>query len=90
MLLKSFLQQHSVFSRVVTRRGKGAQFPERRITMGALNHCGGRRKVPTMSQVLSSIHTFASERPHIRTLGHQTCILPRAPSNLVTPLVVVQ
>ena len=25
------------------------------ITMGALNHCGGRHKVPTMSQILSSM-----------------------------------
>jgi len=30
--------------------------------------------------------TFASERPHVRTWGHQTCFLPRAPSNLVTHL----
>jgi len=30
--------------------GKGAQFPGRRVTMGAPNHCEGRRKVPTMSQ----------------------------------------
>jgi len=33
---------------------KGAQFPGRQITVRALNHCGRRRKVPTMSQVLSS------------------------------------
>jgi len=34
---------------------RGPQFPGRRITMGAPNHCGVRRKVPAMSQVLSSI-----------------------------------
>ena len=53
------------------------------------NGCGGRRKVPTMSQVLSSIQycTFTSERPQFRTWGCQTCFLPRAPSNLVTPLL---
>jgi len=31
--------------------------------------------------------TFASERPQVRTWGRQTCFLPRAPSNLVTPLL---
>jgi len=30
--------------------------------------------------------TFASERPLFRTWEHQTCFLPRAPSNLVTSL----
>jgi len=30
--------------------------------------------------------TFASERPQLRRWGHQTCFLPRAPSNLVTSL----
>jgi len=30
--------------------------------------------------------SFASERPQVRTLGHQIWFLPRAPSNLVTPL----
>jgi len=32
---------------------RGHNFPHR-ITIGAPNHCGGRRKVPRMSQVLSS------------------------------------
>jgi len=30
--------------------------------------------------------TFASERHEVQTWGRQTCFLPRAPSNLVTPL----
>jgi len=34
---------------------RGTQFTGRWITMGAPNDCGGSRKVPTMSQVLSSI-----------------------------------
>ena len=38
----------------------------------APNGCGGRRKVPVMSQVLSS--------------RRQACFFLRAPSNLVTPL----
>jgi len=32
------------------------------------------------------ISATASERPQIRTWGHQTSFLPRAPSNLVAPL----
>jgi len=31
--------------------------------------------------------TFASERHQVRTWGRQTCFLPQAPSNLVTPLL---
>ena len=30
--------------------------------------------------------TFASERLQVRTWGRQTCFLPQAPSNVVTPL----
>ena len=30
--------------------------------------------------------TFASERPQVRISGRQTCFMPRAPSNFVTPL----
>ena len=61
----------------------------------APNHCEWRRmtvgvpKVPTMSQVLSSINAFASERPKVQTWGCQTCFSPRAPSNLVTTLNVI-
>jgi len=56
-----------------------AQFPRRRIIMGA-------RKSP--SNVTSTFFNsrFASERPQIRTWGRQTCFLSRAPPNLVTPL----
>jgi len=50
----------------------------------SLRGCG---KVPTMSQVLQC-STFASEKPQVRTWGRQTCFLPRAPSNLVTPLSI--
>jgi len=32
--------------------------------------------------------TFVSERPQVRTWGRQTCFLPQAPSNLVTPLYI--
>ena len=33
---------------------------------------------------------FTSERPQVQTRGGQTCFLPRAPSNLVTPLKMKQ
>jgi len=69
--------------------GQGAQLPGRWITMMAPNDCGECRKVLTMSQELQC-STFASERPHVRTWGRQTCFLPRTPSNLVTPLTVIQ
>jgi len=49
-------------ARGVTRGERGAQFPGRRITMGAPNHCEGRRKVLAMSQVFSSIQYICSRR----------------------------
>jgi len=68
----------------------GEQFLGRRITLGAANDCGRRQKVLKMSKYLFQYSTFASERPQVRTWGHQTFFLPRAPSNLVTPLVVAK
>jgi len=68
---------------------RGAQFPGRRIAIGVPNHCKGRLKVPTMSQVAYFLQysASASERPHAGlTNGRQTCFFPRTPSNLVTPL----
>jgi len=55
--------------RSVTRGGK---FRPRRITMMAPHGCGGRRKVPTRSQV--------------RLWGRQTFFFPWDPSKHVTPL----
>jgi len=76
-------EYHGLLRSVVARSnqgrndgGQGARFP-------------GRRKVQTMSQVLQYT-TFASGRPQVRTCGRQTCFSPRAPSNLVTPLTVIQ
>ena len=74
---------HDLLGRVAARsnqgrndEGQGAQLP-------------GRRKVLTMSHELQC-STFASERPQVRTQGRQTCFLPRAPSNFVEPLTVIQ
>jgi len=59
---------------------------------GAPNHYGGRRitmgGAEKSRQYFLQYSTFASERHQVRTLGRQTCFLPQAPSNLVTPLVV--
>ena len=45
----------------------------------------GSRRVPTITQVLFLYSTFASERRQGRTWGRQTCLVPRMPSNSVTP-----
>jgi len=51
----------------------------------------GRRKAPTMSQELQcSRPTFDSERPRVWKWGRQTSNVPRAPTNLVTSLTVIQ
>jgi len=55
----------------------------------APNHCGGRRKVPTTSQVLSSIQYICFRKTSGWNMGRQTCFLPRAPSSLVTPLCLL-
>ena len=60
----------------VTKGARGAQFHWCRIAMGTLNDCGVCRKVPTMSQVLSSILCICFQRPQVRTCGCQTCFLP--------------
>jgi len=70
----------------------GAQFPGRRVTMGAPNHCSGRRMavggiVPRpeiLAEKSQYYHkyflqytTFASERPQFRTWGrHQPRYAP--------------
>jgi len=51
--LNAFMSETGkVFANVQERNegGKGAQFTWRRITMGAPNGCGGRRKLPRMSK----------------------------------------
>jgi len=69
---------------------KGAQFPGPRINKGALNHCGGRHKSQQCHRYFLQYSAFASERSQVRTWGGQTCLLPRAPSNLVKPLLLRQ
>jgi len=76
--------------------GKGSAIPREPSHYGgakslreARNGCGGLRKVPTMSQVLSSIQYICFLKSSALNTGRQTCFLPRAPSNLVTPLSVL-
>jgi len=69
--------------RGVTRGGKRKTIPR------DPNYCGGRRKVPTMSQAGYFLYdsTYASERPQVRTWRRQAWFLPQAPPNPVTPLL---
>jgi len=71
---KKTLIRRSIPHRVsgVTR---GTQFPGRRVTMGAPNHCGGRRKVPTMSQVLSSIQYICLWKTSVSNMGAPNLLL---------------
>jgi len=83
--------------RSVSRGARGAQFPGRRVTMVAPNHCWGRWMAAGGAKKSQQCHkyflqysrpTFASERPQFRTRWRQTCFLPLAPSNLVTTWLV--
>jgi len=84
-------------TRGITRGGKRGAMP------GARNHCGGaekndcggrrmtaggRRKVPTMSQVLASIQYICFRKISGSNMGVPNLLLPRAPYKLVTPLAV--
>ena len=60
--------------------GKGGTTPL------APNDCGERLKVQQCQKYCFQYSTLAS----FRTWGRQTCFLPRAPSNLVTPLSPMQ
>jgi len=57
-------------------------------TAGALIDCGGAKKSQQCHTYILQYSTFASGRPQVRKWGRQTCILHRAPSNLVTPLSI--
>ena len=48
----------------------------------------GGRKIPTTSQVLSSVRYICSQKLLVRIWGRPTCFFPRTPSNLGTPLSV--
>jgi len=49
--------------------GKGRTILRRRYTLGARNHCVGRRKGPTMSQVLSSVEYICFRKTSSSNMG---------------------
>jgi len=72
----------SALRRGVTRGGKGVTIPLAPI------HCGGTEKFQKCHKYFHQHSKFSSERAEVRTWECQTCFLPRAPSNLVAPLVL--
>jgi len=52
---------------------------------GAPNGSGACRKVPTISQVLSSIQYICFRKTSVSNMGRQTCFLPRVPANSLRP-----
>jgi len=56
---------------------------------GAESLCG-RHEVSTMSQILSSVQYICFQKISGSNIERQTCFLPRAPSRLVTPLLLRQ
>jgi len=74
------------FSQGRNEGGKGGTIPGRRITMGRRFTAVGVEKSQQCCKYLLQYRIYASERYQVRTWGRQTCFLPRATSNLVTPL----
>ena len=54
--------------------------------MGRQMTAGGVEKSQQCHMYILQYSKFAPEKYQVRTWGRQTCFLPRAPSNLVTPL----
>jgi len=65
---------------VTTGGGKGDAIPR------APDHYGDAEMSQQFHKYFLQYSKFPSGRPQVRTWGRQTCFLPRAPSNLVTPL----
>jgi len=61
-----------VMSRGVTRWGQGGTYPR------APNHCGGRCKVPAMSQVVSSIQCICFRKTSGSSMGAPNFLLAPA------------
>jgi len=81
-----FLMQ-AVLSTTLTR-GKEEQFPGRAVTMGAPNDYRVAEKSQRCHKHFFQYTTFTSKISQVGTWRRQTCFLPRAPSNLVTPLTL--
>jgi len=70
--------------------GQGGAIPRRWITMGALNHCGKRQKVPTMSQVLSSTAHLLPKDLRFEHGGTKLASCPRRYLVLLRPWLQVR
>jgi len=66
---------------------RGAQFPGTGSLWGHRITAGDAETSQHRHKYYLQYRTFASVRLPVRTWGHQSCFLPRAPSNLVTPLL---
>jgi len=62
-----------MLSRIVPREARG-------------HNASGAEKSQQCRKYFLQYSTFAPERPYIRKSGRRICFLPRAPSNLGTPL----
>jgi len=86
-----FMQEvlSTTLTRGITRGQGGAQFPGRPVTMGVPNDYRVAEKSQCHKHFLQYT-TFTSKISQVRTWGRQTCFLPRAPFNLVTPLTLTR
>ena len=96
MLNVTFSNHHTqlLYSRGVTMGDKGDAIPRASSHYGGTKSlrehrmaAWGTKKSKQCRKQFLQYNTFASERRRVRTQGGQTCFLPRAPSNLVTPLL---
>jgi len=75
-----------------TGRNEGEQgghnFPGAESLRGRQMTAGGAEKSQQCHMYILQYSKFASKRSQVRTVERQTCFLPRALSNIVTPLVV--
>ena len=84
----SFLQAHyGSISRGVMN-GQGGAIAWAPNHTGAAEGLEGPQKIPAMSHVHSSIQYICFRKASGSKMGRQTCILPRAPPYLVTPLSI--
>jgi len=78
----------SVISRGVTRGKGGNNSPGAESLRGRRMATWGAEESQQCHKYFLQYSTSASERTQVRTWGRQTSFLLRAPSNLVTPLVI--
>ena len=78
-----FLDYVSTCNQGRNEGSKGVQFPGRRIT------AWNSGKSQKCHKYFLQYSAFTSEEPQVRTWGRQTCFLPQAPSNLITPLPTI-